>query len=209
MTCARRDGGSGRSRWPPPSFLFCVTAWTRQHLGHRFPVDDLIYAKSRASIGAVTHRADRTACKRFPEHEPGRLRVGDHPDPLVEGTAPMPPTIPAVMPEDVTDVLLWRLAIRVAADHQPDPCHPGQCANLRCAREAYPCPPLRDAQRAQGAATRPQRFTPGRARVSGVAAVAHRFVGWFRPARLTPPAASPASSPLPQRQPMAALRLAV
>ncbi|MFY1652780.1 hypothetical protein ACN27J_18055 [Solwaraspora sp. WMMB762] len=113
----------------------------------------------------------------------------------------MPPTTPAPEPETVTDPMLWRMAIRVTADHQPHPRHPGRCANLRCVHEAYPCPPLRDAQRAQQAATRPHRFTPGRARV---AAVAQRFVGWFRPARPVPPA----PVPLPRRQPMAALGLA-
>ncbi|MEV5691987.1 hypothetical protein [Micromonospora globbae] len=117
----------------------------------------------------------------------------------------MLPTSPAEVPEDVTDVLLWRLAVRVAADHQPDPHRPGRCTNLRCAHETYPCPPLRDARRAHHASTHPRRVTPGRARVPAVAAAAHRFVGWFRPARPAPAAARP---PLPRRQPLATLRLA-
>ncbi|GAB3147139.1 hypothetical protein GCM10027290_29950 [Micromonospora sonneratiae] len=115
----------------------------------------------------------------------------------------MPLTTSDRVPETVTDPMLWRMAVRVAADHQPDPHHPGRCANLRCVHESYPCPPLRDAQRAQQVATRPHRFTPGRARVT---AVAQRFVGWFRPTRPVP--APPAPVPLPRRQPMAALRLA-
>ncbi|BCL14682.1 hypothetical protein [Micromonospora sagamiensis] len=120
----------------------------------------------------------------------------------------MLPATPAGVPENVTDVLLWRMAVRVTADHQPDPHHPGRCANLRCAHEAYPCQPLRDAQRAQHAATRPPRFAPGRARVPVVAAVAQRFAGWFRPTRPAPAVPRPAPIPLPRRQPMAALRLA-
>lgn len=126
----------------------------------------------------------------------------------------MLPTTPADVPENVTDVLLWRMAVRVTNDHQPDPHHPGRCANLRCAHEAYPCPPLRDARRAQYVASRPPRFTPGRARVpaapavAAVAAAAQRFVGWFRPTRPAPVVARPAPVPLPRRQPMAALRLA-
>ncbi|MGC4808742.1 hypothetical protein [Micromonospora sp. DT233] len=122
----------------------------------------------------------------------------------------MLPTTRSDVPEDVTDVLLWRMAARVAAAHQPDRHHPERCANLRCAHEAYPCPPLRDAQRAQHAAIRPRRFTPGRARVSAVAAAAKKFVGWLRPIHTTPATPPPpAPMPLPRRQPMAALRLAV
>ncbi|MBY8875622.1 hypothetical protein K7640_27715 [Micromonospora sp. PLK6-60] len=51
------------------------------------------------------------------------------------------------LPGGVTDPLLWRLAEDVAAAHQPD----GRdgCRNLLCAGEAYPCPPLRHAQRAR------------------------------------------------------------
>lgn len=94
----------------------------------------------------------------------------------------MLPTAPE--PETVTDPMLWRMAARVAANHQPHPHQFSRCANLRCVNEAYPCPPLRDARRAQQAATRPHRFAPGRARVTAVAAAAQRFVGWFRPARL-------------------------
>lgn len=116
----------------------------------------------------------------------------------------MLPTTPEPDSQTVTDPMLWRMAVRVTADHQPHPRHPGRCANLRCVHEAYPCPPLRDAQRAQQAATRPHRFTPGRARVTGVAAAAQRFVGWFRPARPVPPT----PVPLPRRQPMATLGLA-
>lgn len=114
----------------------------------------------------------------------------------------------AHVPENVTDVLLWRMAVRVAADHQRDPHRPGRCANLRCAHEAYPCPPLRDAHRAQVVASRAPQFAPGRARVPAIAAAAQKFTGWFRPTRPTPTVTPPAPTPLPHRQPMAALRLA-
>ncbi len=86
------------------------------------------------------------------------------------------------IPRMVTDVLLWLLASDVAAAHQPQPHQPDRCANLRCTGQAYPCPPARDAHRAQQAATRrPQ--APARA------ATVAPFTGWFRPSRPQPRAA--------------------
>jgi hypothetical protein len=119
----------------------------------------------------------------------------------------MPLSRPAV-PEDVTDILLWNLANDVAANHQPDPHHRDRCANLRCVHETYPCTPVRDAQRARQAATRPRWLARGRARVAApVAAVTQAFTGWFRPARCAPAAPVRTAPParLPRRQPMAAL----
>jgi hypothetical protein len=52
----------------------------------------------------------------------------------------------AVLPEDVTDPLLWRLGYDVAVAHQPD--EQGRCGNLLCDRAATPCGPLTNAQRA-------------------------------------------------------------
>ncbi|MGC5022795.1 hypothetical protein [Micromonospora sp. DT47] len=99
------------------------------------------------------------------------------------------------VPRTVTDVLLWLLAADVAAAHLPDPDRPDRCANLRCTREAYPCPPARDAQRACRAATRPTLLARGRAQViTPVAATAARFVGWFRSTR---PSTTPSHLPAP------------
>jgi hypothetical protein len=53
------------------------------------------------------------------------------------------------VPRDVTDVLLWRMAARVIAAHQPQPEQPTRCASLLCAGQHYPCPPVRAARRAQ------------------------------------------------------------
>ena len=119
----------------------------------------------------------------------------------------MLPSRPAA-PEDVTDVLLWKLANDVAANHQPDPHRPDRCANLRCAHETYPCTPVRDARRARQAATRPRWLARGRAGVPApVAAVTQAFTGWFRPTRTVPAAPTHTTAParLPRRQPTAAL----
>ncbi|TDC30302.1 hypothetical protein E1211_24455 [Micromonospora sp. 15K316] len=90
------------------------------------------------------------------------------------------------IPRAVTDVLLWLLASDVAAAHQPQPHWPDRCGNLRCAGQAYPCPPARDAHRAHQAASRPQPRPRGRARVS---TPAYQVTGWFQPARTHPQAA--------------------
>ncbi|MBQ1050827.1 hypothetical protein KBX50_20430 [Micromonospora sp. C51] len=103
-------------------------------------------------------------------------------------------------PDDVTDRLLWTLAIDVAAAHRPGP--DGTCTNLQCrGQQPGPCWARRTAQRAERHArrSRPTLDTPlphlvgaarGRARVSSPA---HRFTGWFTP---TPPQA-PLTGPAP------------
>ena len=62
----------------------------------------------------------------------------------------------AVLPDDVTDPLLWRLAYDVAAAHQPD--ERGRCPSLLCAGQGTPCGPMVNARRAmrlaRGAASR-------------------------------------------------------
>jgi hypothetical protein len=52
----------------------------------------------------------------------------------------------APVPADVTDLLLWRLGVDVAAAHQPGP--DGRCRSLLCATETGPCAVFRAAQRA-------------------------------------------------------------
>lgn len=56
------------------------------------------------------------------------------------------PSHDAVLPEDVTDPLLWRLAYDVAAAHRPDAT--GHCPSLLCAGQSAPCPPMVLARRA-------------------------------------------------------------
>jgi hypothetical protein len=120
----------------------------------------------------------------------------------------MPPSDRST-PDDVVDVLLWRLAVDVAANHQPD--RFGRCANLRCTGQAYPCQSAQDAARALRAsrnATLPPPPVRGRASIP-TAGLAPRPV----PDRLRPnatPEASPTTQrwPLPRRQPMSALRAA-
>ncbi|MFF0718741.1 hypothetical protein [Micromonospora sp. NPDC003816] len=81
------------------------------------------------------------------------------------------------LPEDVTDVLLWRTAARVIAAHRPQPDRPTRCVSLLCAGQHYPCPPVRAAHRAQQLSRRRVPAASGaRAALAprGVAAV----VGW-------------------------------
>ncbi|MFC4147390.1 hypothetical protein ACFO0M_14130 [Micromonospora mangrovi] len=52
----------------------------------------------------------------------------------------------AVLPDGVTDPLLWRAAYDVAAAHRPD--ERGHCPSLLCAGQNAPCEPLRTASRA-------------------------------------------------------------
>ncbi|MEU8088279.1 hypothetical protein AB0B57_32285 [Micromonospora sp. NPDC049101] len=40
-------------------------------------------------------------------------------------------------PHDVTDPLLWQLAIDVLSAHEPD--DEGHCRNLQCAGQSWPC----------------------------------------------------------------------
>ncbi|BCJ64803.1 hypothetical protein [Polymorphospora rubra] len=66
----------------------------------------------------------------------------------------MPVTHPAHeqvedVPADVTDVLLWRMATKVIAAHQPHPERPTRCTSLLCTGQHYPCLPVRTAHRAQ------------------------------------------------------------
>ncbi|WP_406045615.1 hypothetical protein OG799_14745 [Micromonospora sp. NBC_00898] len=64
----------------------------------------------------------------------------------------MPDTTPtrssrdAVLPDDVTDPLLWRAAYDVAAAHEPD--EEGRCPSLLCGHQSAPCEPMVNARRA-------------------------------------------------------------
>ncbi|MEU4474517.1 hypothetical protein [Micromonospora sp. NPDC023888] len=47
------------------------------------------------------------------------------------------PSRNAERPHDVTDPLLWQLAIDVLSAHEPD--DEGHCRNLQCAGQSWPC----------------------------------------------------------------------
>ncbi|MFG2050009.1 hypothetical protein ACGFIW_21590 [Micromonospora sp. NPDC048935] len=47
------------------------------------------------------------------------------------------PSRRAERPHDVTDPLLWQLAIDVLSAHEPD--DEGHCRNLQCAGQSWPC----------------------------------------------------------------------
>lgn len=115
------------------------------------------------------------------------------------------PSHRALVPDNVTDPLLWRLAVDVLTAHQPGP--DGRCVNLQCADQVGPCRAARLAQRAmrlsRAAVPQPPRLprpaadrrrAPQRpVRDSG------GFVGWFT-AGITATAAH-LRSRIPQRLP--------
>ena len=93
-----------------------------------------------------------------------------------------------IPPADVTDILLWRLALDVAAAHQPD--EHGNCRNLRCVGEHGICQVARLARQAMDTARAPARpastpsvrheIEPGRAVASQpVKPRSGGFIGWF------------------------------
>ncbi|WP_199737256.1 MULTISPECIES: hypothetical protein [Micromonospora] len=51
-----------------------------------------------------------------------------------------------VLPDEVTDPLLWRAAYEVATAHQPD--ETGRCPSLLCGGRPAPCDTLVEARRA-------------------------------------------------------------
>ncbi|GAB2960989.1 hypothetical protein GCM10027280_57290 [Micromonospora polyrhachis] len=90
----------------------------------------------------------------------------------------------ASIPDDVTDPLLWRLALDVAAAHQPD--EDGNCRNLQCVSQRGMCSAVRHARRAMACARSARQSAPhpSSAALQGRAAVPIRqvsgFRGWFR-----------------------------
>ncbi len=63
-----------------------------------------------------------------------------------------------VLPDDVTDPLLWRAAYDVATAHQPD--ETGRCPSLLCGGQPAPCDTLVDARRAMRLARTPNTPIP-------------------------------------------------
>ncbi|GAA3449668.1 hypothetical protein GCM10018962_15010 [Dactylosporangium matsuzakiense] len=68
------------------------------------------------------------------------------------------PSADVTVPDDVTDLMLWRLAFDVAVEHQRGP--DGHCTNLRCTGQDGPCDAAIQAARALRAARRPATSTP-------------------------------------------------
>ena len=64
----------------------------------------------------------------------------------MSGTATPRPSDRIAAPDDVTDPLLWRLAVDVADAHQPGAA--GRCGNPLCADQTGPCEALANAERA-------------------------------------------------------------
>lgn len=113
----------------------------------------------------------------------------------------------AVVPNDVTDRLLWRLALDVTAAHQPG--EDGRCHNPQCTDQLGPCAASVNARRAMNLARRtppaPRQPAPPTAR--GRATVPTRqqraFASWFTRPTPAPTRCPPAR--LPHRLPGAAL----
>ena len=124
-------------------------------------------------------------------------------------------------PPDVTDPLLWALAVDVAAAHRPGP--DGTCANLQCRGQHGACWALRTAHRAAHQARRatdrppaaaplpalpqplPRRTTAARGRAT-VPPTAQRFTGWFTPPTAQAPPATRAAVPEPIPNPPVVVR---
>lgn len=93
------------------------------------------------------------------------------------------PSHRALVPSDVTDPLLWRLAVDVLTAHQPGPGN--RCANLQCADQSGPCSAARQAQRAMRAARAaqsphlPQPAPTPESAPQRRAGDSGGFVGWF------------------------------
>ncbi|TWJ19056.1 MULTISPECIES: hypothetical protein [Micromonospora] len=87
----------------------------------------------------------------------------------------------AVLPDDVTDPLLWRLAFDVASAHQPD--ERGDCRNLQCHGQRGMCAAARAARRAMTVSRAPQmtvpQSVPARGRAAGDGLSRRGFAGWF------------------------------
>lgn len=95
------------------------------------------------------------------------------------------PSQRALVPDDVTDPLLWRLAVDVITAHQLGPNN--RCVNPQCSSQVGPCMAARLAQRAMRVARakvpEPRHLTSRTATDAGTRANQDRdrngFVGWF------------------------------
>ncbi|MEU7617271.1 hypothetical protein AB0B27_14425 [Micromonospora rifamycinica] len=128
------------------------------------------------------------------------------------------PSYRALVPGDVTDRLLWRLAVDVLTAHQPGP--DNRCVNLQCAAQGTgPCVAARQAQHAMRtarAAAPPPPPLPQPAVSSREHAPQRRardvggFVGWFTAGLAATATHLRSRIPhrLPQRVPGAALTAA-
>lgn len=91
-------------------------------------------------------------------------------------------------PADVTDPVLWRLAVDVAAHHRPGPGH--ACAHPICAGAPWPCRPYRLARHAEQVSRRPTTSTLHKGRAVA-AALPVRTPSW-----VATPGAAAVTAPL-------------
>ncbi len=106
----------------------------------------------------------------------------------------------AVLPDDVIDPLLWRLAFDVATAHQPN--ERGNCRNLQCLGQRGMCAAARAARRAMALARSPRttasRTRPARGRATVTGSSQRGFAGWFAtrsPLEVTRPVSRSATFP--------------
>lgn len=109
------------------------------------------------------------------------------------------------VPDDVTDPLLWRLAIDVLAAHQPG--QDGNCRNLQCTGQIGTCAATTNARRAvvlSRAAVNPFDHPPVPLRTGASSKLPARgredFVGWFMTRAQAAPAVRLRAS-VPRRMP--------
>ena len=126
-------------------------------------------------------------------------------------TPPARPSDTYPIPEDVTDRLLYALAVDVAAAHWPH--QDGTCTNPQCHGQQGPCAPLRNAYRAAAIARRPnpQRPAPphpahGHAHVPASLPVDPPSRSDAQPAAAQVPPIPPAAGPEQMTRPFAVFR---
>lgn len=156
-------------------------------------------------IARAGARGRLPAGSRVPAHHPG----GDHTTDVsiaVKGPGAMHeprlhPSARMPVPDSVGDILLWRLAVDVAAAHRPGP--DGRCTSLLCTDQPrYPCPPATGAQRAavtaqcrtpiaRGRATVPTTGTGRAALIGAAAAVTHQGAAPYQSDLWPPPLRRP------------------
>lgn len=123
----------------------------------------------------------------------------------MSGSATPRPSDRTAAPDDVTDPLLWRLAVDVADAHQPD--EAGRCGNPLCAGQTGPCDALVNAERAIAVArgvTPAPRSAALDTDAPAPADTTSEQVGWGDPASPSPESSRLENTPIPSRRSQAA-----